>query len=214
MRQAALFVAIAGVAGTATSLGVAGQAAERFTIQARPAILRWSEAATLSGTLAMAKPGETVTIEQQRCGQKAWESAVETRTSDESWSASVAAGITALYRATADGATSAPVRVQQRPAVLLARLRAGTFRISVGARVPFWHRRVTLQRLDRGRGVWRDVRSILLTDSGAAPGSTYVWSSTDVFRPKLPKGTTVRATLPISVGKPCYLGGYSNLITL
>jgi hypothetical protein len=207
---AALILAViaSGVASGATD-------ADRFTIQARPTIVRWTEPTTVSGTLAGARPGETVTIQQQLCGQTAWQDAVETHTNDSSWSASVGAGITANYRATADGATSEPVRVQQRPGVQLTRqIRSGTFRIAVGGRLSFWHRKVTLQRLDRAQRVWRDVRTVTLADSGAAAGSTFVWSSTDAFRAKLPKGTVVRATFPLKQGRPCYLGGYSNLITL
>jgi hypothetical protein len=215
MRAAAPLLVCLVLATTVVGLALARGGADRFTIQARPTIVRWTEPTTVSGTLGGARPGETVTIQQQLCGQTAWQDAVETHTNDTSWSASVGAGITALYRATADGATSETVRVEQRPGVQLTRqIRTGTFRIAVGARLSFWHRKVTLQRLDRARRVWRDVRTVTLTDSGAAAGSTFVWSSTDAFRAKLPKGTALRATFPLTQGRPCYLGGYSNVITL
>ena len=69
-----------------------------------------------------------------------------------------------------------------------------------------------LQRFDREKRVWRDVRKVHLTETGAPPGVGWVWSGTDKVRVEVPKGTTMRAVLPLSQTRPCYLAGYSNLL--
>lgn len=209
MRRATAFGALAVALASTAGLGMGGGGADTITIRARPAIVKWNDVVVLNGSAQNVKGGDTVTIQEQLCGQKTWQTTVETRTNGTEWTATVFPGITELLRAKANGSTSAPIRVQQRPAVQLVR-RRGRFQITVGGRTSLWHRKVTLQRFDRSARVWRDVRSVLLTDSGAAPGSTYVWGSTDPFRQKLPKGTLVRATVPLSQVRPCYLGGYSN----
>lgn len=212
MRRATAFGAFAVALASTAALGMGGGAADTITIRARPAIVKWNDVVVLNGSVQNATGGNTVTIQEQLCGQKTWQTTVATRTNGTEWTATVFPGVNELLRATANGSTSAPIRVQQRPAVQLVR-RQGQFQVSVGGRTSLWHRRVTLQRFDRSARVWRDVRSALLTDSGAAPGSTYVWSSTEPFRQKLAKGTLVRATVPLSQVRPCYLGGYSNLLT-
>lgn len=212
MRRATALGAVAVALASAAGLGMGGGATDTITIRARPAVVKWSEVVQLNGSVESARGGDTVTIQEQLCGQKTWQTAVATRTNGTEWTATVFPGVNELLRATANGSTSSPIRVQQRPAVQLVH-RYGTFQVSVGGRTSLWHRKVILQRFDRSARVWRDVHSALLTDSGAAPGSTYVWSSTDPFRQKLAKGTLVRATVPLSQVRPCYLGGYSNLLT-
>ena len=49
-------------------------------------------------------------------------------------------------------------------------------------------------------------------NTDAAPGSVYVWSTTDEFAVDVAKGTTIRAVLPLAQAKPCHIGGYSNLL--
>jgi hypothetical protein len=71
---------------------------------------------------------------------------------------------------------------------------------------------VILQRFDNTRQNGRDVRSVLLTKQDAGPGSGFILTGSDNFRAKFPKGTLLRATLPLSQSRPCYLAGYSFLL--
>ncbi len=60
------------------------------------------------------------------------------------------------------------------------------------------HGRVNLQR-------------VLLTDSGGLGGAPSTWTSGE-FTAAVPKGTLLRATLPASEAKPCYLPGTSSSV--
>ena len=66
----------------------------------------------------------------------------------------------------------------------------------------FWRKRVLFQRLDRRLGTWATVKKVVLTRSTG--GVT--------FRAPVPKGSLVRAVLPLSEARPCYLAGYSPLL--
>jgi hypothetical protein len=83
------------------------------------------------------------------------------------------------------------------------------FKVDVRALTQFWRRHVVVQRFERRLGRWRDVKKVVLTDSGAAPGSMFVWTSAD-FNIAVPRGTAIRVVLPLSQARPCYLAGYSN----
>jgi hypothetical protein len=94
--------------------------------------------------------------------------------------------------------------------VLRARAR-GAYFVSVRAKLPFEGKRVELQRLRLHRG-WTTLRTAVLTKSGAPPpGSTYITSTARV-EISLRARTLVRAVLPRSQARPCYLAGYSNLL--
>ena len=69
-----------------------------------------------------------------------------------------------------------------------------------------------LQRFDTNKRLWIEVRRILLTETGAPPGVPWIWSGSDKVRVVVPKGTTMRAVLPLTQTRPCYLAGYSNLL--
>ena len=84
--------------------------------------------------------------------------------------------------------------------------------MNVNAQRPFWGRKVALQRFDPKKRLWIEVRKILLTEQGAPPGVPWVWTGSDKVRVVVPKGTTLRAVLPLSATRPCYLAGYSNLL--
>jgi hypothetical protein len=86
------------------------------------------------------------------------------------------------------------------------------FFVNVNSQRGFWRKRVSLQRFDSKRRVWREVRKIRLTETGAPPGVGWIWTGSEKVRVQVPKGTTMRAVLPLSQTKPCYLAGYSNLL--
>ena len=201
-------------ATAALCLGLGGSASETiFVSTVRPAIVRWAEAATITGGVGSGQSNVDVYIDGQTCGDGRWEVISGAHTGPGGgFTAELGAGINLLVRARAEGATSNVVRVQQRPSVTLQQRPRGTFWVNVNAGRSFWKKRVILQSYVRSARTWRNVRSAVLADSGSRPGSTFVWSESGKFRQQLPKGTLVRATLPLLQAKPCYAAGYSNLI--
>jgi hypothetical protein len=204
---------VAGVAA-ALGLGLGGSASETIVVSSvRPAVVRWAEAATITGGVGSGQANVDVYIDAQTCSDGRWEVISGAHTGQGGgFTAEFGAGINILVRARAEGATSNVVKVQQRPSVTLQQRPRGTFWVHVNAGRSFWSKRVTLQRYAPATKGWRDLRSAVLADSGSNPGSPFVWSQTEKFRQRIAKGTLVRATLPLSQAKPCYAAGYSNLL--
>lgn len=196
------------------SLGLGGSANETiFVSSARPAILRWAEAGTVTGGVGSGQADVDVYIDAQTCGDGRWEVISGAHTGPGGgFTAEFGAGINVLVRARAEGATSNIVKIQQRPSVTLQQRPRGTFWVNVNAGRSFWKKRVVLQRYVPSTRTWRNVRAAVLSDSGSRPGSAFIWSETGKFRRLLAKGTLVRATLPLPQAKPCYAAGYSNLL--
>jgi hypothetical protein len=120
----------------------------------------------------------------------------------------VFASMRTAYRAVWRGARSVTVSVAVRPAVIL-RYRA---RQSVEALVPaaasLDGRKITFQRLVGAR--WRAVRQVGLKEEQTPYGRTY----TARLRPAVPRGTQVRAALTLPQARPCYVGAFSNILTI
>lgn len=187
---------------------------ERITLLARPAIRGRNQTVTLYGSLESGKANETIDIEGKECGQTEWRLVGGAHShAGGGWTTQYAPTITTTIRAVWDGARSAPLTVQNRIWVQLnTRPRTAKgfgFRVQVSAKLQMWKRYVVVQRFERRLGRWRDVKKVVLTETGAAPGSSYVWTSAN-FHVKVPKGTKIRATFPLSQARPCYLAGYSN----
>jgi hypothetical protein len=70
---------------------------------------------------------------------------------------------------------------------------------------------VLIQRFQRRLGGWKLVRTVVLTESGGHPGSGEAVSFAE-FRARIPSGSLLRAVLPRSAARPCYLAGYSKLL--
>lgn len=202
------------IAAAFLGLGVGGSATETiFVSSARPAILRWAEASTITGGVGSGKADVDVYIDGQTCSDGRWEVISGAHTGPGGgFTAEFGAGINLLVRARAEGATSNTVKIQQRPSVTLQQRPRGTFWVNLNAGRSFWKKRVVLQRYVSSARAWRNVRTAVLADSGSRPGSAFIWSETEKFRQQLPKGTLVRATLPLAQAKPCYAAGYSNLL--
>jgi hypothetical protein len=121
----------------------------------------------------------------------------------------VATAVTSMYRAAWRDARSAPVTIRQRASVLLARERAGSgFVVSVISKRSLWRKRVEVQR--RVGSAWRLVRTVRLTDSVHSTGQ--VSASEARFRLPVPKGTLLRARLPLAEARPCYVESLSRVV--
>jgi hypothetical protein len=64
----------------------------------------------------------------------------------------------------------------------------------------FWRKKVSIQQ--RKSGAWKTIKRVVLTMDGNL-GRTYIKLS-------VPKGTLLRAVLPRSQAKPCFLPGISR----
>ena len=190
---------------------------DEVTIVARPAIASLEgPPIRLFGSLQNGRAGEVVTIQAKECGvsPQSFRDAAEAHTEEGgSWSLNFLPGANATLRAVWKNQVSAEVAVRQRPRVQLVRPPRSVrrFEVAVVAKAQFWRKRVSFQRFERRLGRWTTIRSVVLTETGAAPGSPYVWSSAK-FRASVPSGTLVRAVFPLSQARPCYLGAVSKLV--
>ena len=200
-------IAGAGALTVAIASGAAA-APEQVTIEARPTVTRWLQPMTLFGSVDSRRAEEIVTIQARPCGSPSqFFTNVDTaRTSDGGgWSTEFRVLVNTTLRAVWNDRPSAQITVRARPGVLLRRRAARRFDVSVqgpsGGEM-FWRKRVLFQRLDRRLGTWATVKQVVLTDSNGAA----------TFRASVPRGSLVRAVLPISQARPCYLAGYSSQV--
>ena len=185
-----------------------------MTISAFPTVHERAQVVTLQGFAEGAKANETVTIETKACGETSFREAFQAHTDARgNWTMQIAPTITTTLRAAWKDSRSAAVVVQDRVWVQLSsrpRTAKGFgFEVAVRSELQFWKRHVVIQRLDRSVGQWRDMKKVVLTETDAAAGSTFVWSSAE-FSTVVPRGTLVRAIFPRSQASPCYLAGFSN----
>lgn len=182
----------------------------RMTISARPTVLAWAESAQLLGIARGAGPESVVTVEVKECGSSRFREYAEAHVNaGGGWSMDVATAVTSTYQAAWRDARSAQVTIRQRASVTLARERAGArFVVSVISKRSLWRKRVEVQR--RVGGTWQTVRTLRLTDSVRSTGQ--VSASEARFRLSVPKGALLRARLPLSGARPCYVESVSRLV--
>jgi hypothetical protein len=119
--------------------------------------------------------------------------------------------VSTVLRADWRDATSAQVALRVRADIRLQPDLPGrhALEVIVVAKSQFWRKKALIQQRDPRLGRWRTVKTVVLADTNAAPGSVFVWSSAK-FTLKVPRGTTLRAVFPATQARPCYLGGISN----
>jgi hypothetical protein len=201
------------MAGAAISLGLGGMAADTISIGARPTVAGAGDRVVVTGAISSGRADVDVTLEGRYCDEPTWRELSATHTDPGgAWYLEYVPLITQVIRAKGGGATSAEIKVQTRPTVSLGQRPPGMFFVNVNSQRSFWRKSVSIQRFDRQKRVWREVRKVQLTETGAPPGVGWVWTGSEKVRVKVPKGTTLRAVLPLSQTRPCYLAGYSNLL--
>jgi hypothetical protein len=185
-------------------------APDRVTIEASLKVARWGFSFTLFGRVA-SDAEEEVTIEAKGCAgpPMPFHALGSVQASGGTWSTPMSAVSTTVFRAKWGDATSATLTVQVRPSILLQHRFSHQYSVGVRALVPFWRKHVVLQRFNRRAGAWVDVKTIVLTEQ-AGTGISVVTSAK--FRTVVPKGTLLRAVLPLSQARPCYVAGFSNLL--
>lgn len=185
------------------------------TISVRPTIYGRQGPLVVSGSVSSGKQDEKVTLQFKQCGLfplQFRDHAELTTHEGGSWSLGTGVSANGAFRAVFGGDVSNEVQVQKRVDIRLAPSPPKRFEVHVVERSQFWRRQVLIQRFHRGQQKWLLVKKLRLANTGAAPGSVFVWSTTDKFRVDVARGTTIRAVIPLAQAKPCHIGGYSNLL--
>jgi hypothetical protein len=186
-----------------------------ITITVRPTIFGRQGPLVVSGSVTSGKADEKVTLQFRQCGlfPAQFRDHVEVTTHEGGgWSLETGVLANGVFRALSGSDVSNEVAVQKRADIRLAPAPPRRFGVQVVERQSFWRKQVLIQRYHRGQRKWLLVKKLRLVNSDAAPGSSYVWSTTDEFAVDVAKGTTIRAVLPLAQAKPCHIGGYSNLL--
>jgi hypothetical protein len=199
----------ASVAAAWLALGFGADTAV-ITIRAYPSIVKSDQRVIVSGNVDGAKPNQSVIVQGKECGVPgAFFRALWGASTDEggAWTAEFYMRTTTVLRAVSGDELSPELTVRARAGVNLAPMpgKHGRFRVWVGGVVRLVGKRVVIERFDSGTRKWRAVQSIVLDER-------FGYGYKEGFRIAVPKGTTVRAVLPLAQAKPCYLAGYSRLV--
>jgi hypothetical protein len=194
------------------------------TIGVRPSIIPYLDQPEIFGAVTSGKAGEHVTVQFKQCGlyPLQFRDFLSTTTIEGGAWTLWELGQTRLqieasgsFRAVWGNETSRAVALKMRAFVDLRRLPRGRgFYVRVAGTQSFWRQRVRVERFDTVSRKWILVRSLLLTESEGSRdyGQPILIASSENFRPAVPKGTTLRAVLPLAAARPCYLAGYSKLV--
>ncbi len=138
---------------------------EAVTLSARPAVAAADAPITLSGAISVPKAGELVTVQVKERGIATGFRAVAgaQTTATGAWTVDYRPRSTTGLRAVWGSEQSSPdVTVKQRAGVQLVARPGRTFRVSVYGIVPLDGKRVTIERFDRARRVWRKVQTVVV----------------------------------------------------
>jgi plastocyanin len=179
------------------------------TIVAKPAIVTYRTATTLSGSVSNGQANERVTVQGQLCGSTSFATvATVSTTTSGVWTLAVQTLKTAVYQARWRSA-AATTTVKVRPRVTLRKLTASRFAVRVLAAQSFSGKVVVFQRYNATRRTWVRVRFVVLRSMG---GTAPTFVSGVNFRSKVRVGTRIRAVIGSAQVAPCYLAGTSNVV--
>jgi hypothetical protein len=191
-------------------------AADRVTIFVQPSVVSnpRNRSIRLYGSIDSDKANESIAIQAKDCGSDAFRLvAGATSESGGAWSTLYWPAANTTVRAVWNDVASPQIAVRVRVYVGLYKRRDGkSLRVVASGIDNFWRKRVEIQRFERRLGTWRRLRTVVLSDSGGNRGSgpnTGQSGSLADFAPRVPRGTLLRAVMPSSQAKPCYLAGTS-----
>ena len=200
------------LAATAANGGSGG-----VTISARPLVMaapispQWHPL-ELSGSVANGAVAETVTLQANECTFPGWRDIATVATArGGAWDASADVLTKTTFRARWNGSTSRTVAVQVRPGVEIEQLTRSRWSVGLFAVRSFLDKHGRLQRFDRRTGRWQTVKAFRLTEK-VRRGAVGVWTYAR-FSARVPGGAQVRAYVPRSQVAPCYLAGFSVILS-
>jgi hypothetical protein len=186
--------------------------------------VRFGDKPEIFGAVTSQKAGEVVTVEFRQCGlfPLQYRAFMTTETIEGgAWSlqelffVGTRTDTSGSFRARWAEEVSREVAFKVRAFVDLRRLPFGWgFYLRAGGTQSFWRKRVRVERFETRSRRWILVQTLLLTESESSRnyGGSSLVATSKPFRPAVPKGTTLRAALPLAAARPCYLAGYSKLI--
>jgi hypothetical protein len=212
MRTRAIAATLFALALLVLQPGMGGSGIDDVTLFADRTLLEAQQSVRLRGSVDVSQSGEVVEIEVRDCGQPSFRGVKGTSTEQGGeWSLEYWPGVSTTVRAAWRNQKSIEIPLRQRAWISLSKKRStGELAVWVKGKRPFWRKHVFFQR--RAGGSWRTVRRIVLTEQ---IGDSYGLGSVNtgaIFRARLPEGTLVRAVLPRSQARPCYLAGVSNTV--
>ena len=184
------------------------------TIAARPTLVTYGNASTLSGRIASGRENERVTVQVQLCGATSFVNiGTATTTAGGNWVLAVKPSKNATYRARWRTSTSASLMVKVRPRMILRKLTGGRFSVRVLAAQSFSGKVAVFQRYASTTRRWVRVRFVVLRSGGTTtlPLNPTVVSRA-VFRSRVRAGTRVRVVLGQTQVGGCYAPGLSNVV--
>jgi hypothetical protein len=182
-------------------------AAPTLVIGARPtSVVAFAGGLTISGALTGGRGTQLVNIEAKECGVPGSfhvaGGATTSASGSFSNSTSLGPGVTTKYRARWREVVSNVVVVHVAPRLDL-QSNGHVFTVAVSGSGYWRGKRITLQRLASGR--WMTIRVLTLRDTFGNGGLVS-------GRVRLPKRTLVRAVLPRTQARPCFLPAVSTTV--
>jgi hypothetical protein len=210
-RRATAGIALLVALGAAGAALAGGTQRAQVELSLRPTSLGALQNALLVGRIASGREGEQVKLQAKPCGMPAYQTFSQIRTTGGgTFRREYGPGINASVRAVWKGSASAPVAVRQAPRLQLDQRGPTRFEIGVGSLGWMWRKKVSIQR--RQGSSWATIKRVAVTDTYHSPGSgSGTWTEAE-FSVTVPAGSTLRAVLPASEAKPCYLRGVSNTL--
>jgi plastocyanin len=179
------------------------------TIAARPKVVTYLGATTLSGGISTAQANERVAVRAQACGSTSFAAvATVTTTTGGAWMLTARPQKTTVYEAQLRGVTSTTT-VTVRARVTLRKLTRSRFAVRVSAAQAFGGKIAVLQRYRASTRSWVRVRYVTLRVLGGTAPT--VISGANV-RANLRVGTRVRAVIGSAQVAPCYAAATSNVV--
>ena len=184
-------------------------AAQSVTIAARPSIVTYRNATTLSGVVSNTQANERVAVQGQQCGSTSFAAvATATTAAGGAWTLEARPLRTTVYEAQWRGA-SARTTVTVRPLVTLRKLTGGRFAVRVSAAQSLGGKIVVFQRYRSSAATWVRVRYVTIRTMGGTAPTVIAGAN---FRARVAAGTRVRAVIGSAQVAPCYAAGTSNVV--
>jgi hypothetical protein len=203
----ALLFTVAGVAAASSTA-----AAPSVSLQIRPSVIVYGQEVLLRGRAPHARAREHVTVLARMCS---FSGAVPVRTLATrragAFSFRVGPTLNTTYLIAWRKQRSRRVVVRVAPHVDVDLHGTSSYRITVsaGGGSSFAKKRALLQR--HAGGKWRTIRSARLVLVSPPDALTSVSSAT--VTAQVPRGTKLRAVLPLASARPCYRPGISSVLT-
>jgi hypothetical protein len=189
----------------ALAVAIPASAAQAPTLAAGASTVGQLNQIALTGTAGDGKAGKTVYIEAKDCNASFFRVVgAATTAAGGSWSTTAPVGITSSFRARFNGAYSNTVLVRKRVDLSLARM--PNSRVFVASAHNGWQLKGRPIRLERHTSSgWALVGQKKLKQDA-------VWGNTYATFKIRRSGLRLRAFMPLSSARPCFLAGASSVV--